>query len=93
MAEVIIRALGSSTLDLLILQYDVILPYSMFFRHAILVKIVKKVKITLLNEKEFLCIEVENYPCIYDKSHVNYKNNNAKMKVWTEIRRNVIVLF
>ena len=62
----------------------------MFFPHAILVKMAKKVKITLLNEKEFLCLEVKKCPCIYDKSLVNYKNNNEKMNVWAAIRRNMI---
>ena len=35
-------------------------------------------------EREFLCIIVQNY-AIYDKSHKDYKNQNAKLNVWNAL--------
>ena len=36
-------------------------------------------------EREFLCIIVQNYRAIYDKSHKDYKNQNAKLNVWNAL--------
>ena len=38
-------------------------------------------------EKEFLVTEIQQYPVLYDNEEKEYKNNNAKMNAWAEIKR------
>jgi len=38
-----------------------------------------------LSQKEVLCVEVEKYKCLHDKSNFNYKNLDYTDSRWHEI--------
>ena len=38
-----------------------------------------------LQEEEKLCVEVEKYPCLYDKQNKGYKDKERKKNAWRKI--------
>ena len=40
-------------------------------------------------EEESLSVEVQKYPCLFDKSSKGYKERDRKLNAWTKVEENL----